>query len=236
MVNKIKSKDNDYQGWELNYFDNAKKFRLYQLDLIKEFLQGSIAEVGPGNGKNLSQYINIPTKVSLFEPSKKLYQNLRKNFKKNKKISFNNKNFKTNLKKYDAILYLDVLEHIKNDKFEIKHAFKCLKRGGFLIINVPAFQYLYSEFDRDVGHFRRYSKKSILKLFSNLKFKLIKLSYYDVVGYFLSLLSKLLINNYKKDFEKKIKFWNSLIWLSIILDKLIFYTLGKSLLLVIKKN
>ena len=57
MVKKTKSKYNDYQGWELNYFDNAKKFRSYQLDLIKEFLQGNIAEVGPGNGKNLSQYI-----------------------------------------------------------------------------------------------------------------------------------------------------------------------------------
>ena len=116
--------------------------------------------------------LNIPKKISLFEPSKKLYQNLRKKFKKNKKIRFNNKNFKTNLKKYDAILYLDVLEHIKNDRLEIKHAFKCLKKGGFLIINVPAFNYLYSKFDKDVGHFRKILKKKYFKFFFFYFYKL----------------------------------------------------------------
>ena len=54
-----------------------------------------------------------------------------------------------------------------------------------LIINVPAFNYLYSEFDRDVGHFRDIQKK-FTKIFVNLKFKILKLVYYDVVGYFLS--------------------------------------------------
>ena len=105
-----------------------------------------------------------------------------------------------------------------------------------LIINVPAFNYLYSEFDRDVGHFRRYSKKSLLRIFVNLKFKILKLVYYDVVGYFLSLMSKILVTNYKRNFAKKIKLWNSLIWLSIILDKLIQYRFGKSLLLEVKKE
>ena len=71
------------------------------------------------------------------------------------------------------------------------------KKRWILIINVPAFNYLYSEFDRDVGHFRRYSKKVFSSFFFNLKFKLIKLVYYDVVGYFI-FISKLLINNYKK--------------------------------------
>ena len=236
MIGQNKSQNNDYEGWELNYFDNAKNFRLYQLNLIKKFLNGNVAEVGPGNGKNLSQYINIPSEINLFEPSKKLYKNLRKKFKKNKKINIYNKNFRSNLKKYDAILYLDVLEHIKNDRLEIKHAFKSLKKGGMLIINVPAFNYLYSEFDRDVGHFRRYSKKSLLRIFVNLKFKILKLVYYDVVGYFLSLMSKILVTNYKRNFAKKIKLWNSLIWLSIILDKLIQYRFGKSLLLVVIKE
>ena len=46
--------------------------------------------------------------------------------------------------------------------------------------------------------------------------------YYDSIGYLLSLMSKMLSGNYKNNFNKKIKFWDSLIWLSKIID-MIFY-------------
>ena len=87
------SKKINYPGWELKYFDNSINFRKYQLNLIEKYIIGNIAEVGPGNGMNLSHYINKPKKIDLYEPSKKLFLNLRKNFKKNKKIFFFNKSF-----------------------------------------------------------------------------------------------------------------------------------------------
>ena len=40
---------------------------------------------------------------------------------------------------------------------------KLLKKGGYLIINVPAFSFLNSNFDKDVGHYRRYSKSDFKK-------------------------------------------------------------------------
>ena len=83
----------DYKGWELKFFDNSKNFRFYQLKLIKKYLRGHLAEVGPGNGANLFYYINKPSKIDLFEPSRKHYVNLKKKFKKYKKIKFHNKFF-----------------------------------------------------------------------------------------------------------------------------------------------
>ena len=103
------------------------------------------------------------------------------------------------------------------------------------MINVPAFQFLYSDFDKDVGHFRRYSKKDITNLCSNYNLEINKLKYYDSIGFFLSLLSKMTRSNYKKNFEKKIKIWDSLIPFSRILDKIFISYVGKSLLIVIKK-
>ena len=137
---------------------------------------------------------------------------------------------------YDSILYLDVLEHIENDHQEIIKAFNSLKDGGKLIINVPAFQHLYSNFDKDVKHFRRYSKKTLLNLIKNLNYLSYELKYYDSLGYILSLMSKLFTKNYKNNFNKKIKLWNSLIPLSKILDTLIFHIFGKSLILIITKK
>ena len=225
----------NYPGWELEFFDNSKNFRLYQLQLIKKYLIGHIAEVGPGNGGNLYHYINTPKKIDLYEPSNKHYLKLKKNFKKTKKISFYNKVFSGN-KKYDSILYLDVIEHIKDDKKEILKALKLLKKRGHLILNVPAFSHLYSNFDRDVGHYRRYSKNDFKKIMNNIPFKKIDFIYYDSVGYLLSLLSKIFVSNYKKNFEKKIKFWNSLIWISKIFDLIILRSFGKSLLVIIRKD
>ena len=45
--------------------------------------------------------------------------------------------------KYNAILYLDVLEHIRKDKEEILKSLKSIKKNGYLIINVPAYSHLY---------------------------------------------------------------------------------------------
>jgi len=232
----IKKKLNvNYDGWELKFFDKSKNFRNYQLRLIKNYIKGHVAEVGPGNGTNLSYYIECPKKIDLYEPTKKLYLGLKKRFGKNKKIFTYNKKFTIQKEKYNSILYLDVLEHIKDDKNEILKAFKSIKKNGYLIINVPAYSHLYSKFDKDVGHHKRYEKKDIKIIFKGLKFKKLDLKYYDSIGYILSLLSKLTSSDYKQKFEQKIKVWDSLIPFSKSIDYLIGNLFGKSLLVIIKK-
>ena len=226
----------DYEGWELEHFDNSVNFRNYQNNLFKNHLRGHVAEVGPGNGENLKIYKDKVEILELYEPSKILFDNLISKFGSDKKFIINNEVFSLKENTYDSILYLDVLEHIENDDKEITKAFNSLKGGGKLIINVPAFQHLYSSFDKDVKHFRRYSKKTLLNLFENLNYSSYELKYYDSIGYLLSIMSKILTKNYKKNFNQKIKIWNSLIPLSKILDKLIFHSFGKSLLLIITKN
>ena len=226
----------DYEGWELEHFDNSINFRNYQNDLFKNHLRGHVAEVGPGNGENLQIYKDKVEILELYEPSKVLFENLISKFGSDKKFIIKNEVFSLKENTYDSILYLDVLEHIEDDHQEIIKAFNSLKEGGKLIINVPAFQHLYSNFDKDVKHFRRYSKKTLLNLIKNLNYLSYELKYYDSLGYILSLMSKLFTKNYKNNFNKKIKLWNSLIPLSKILDTLIFHLFGKSLILIITKK
>tara|TARA_X000000950_G_scaffold214228_1_gene257714 strand:- start:383 stop:1081 length:699 start_codon:yes stop_codon:yes gene_type:complete len=228
-------KDINYDGWELPLFDLSKNFRKYQFDLIKEFVSGNVAEIGPGNGIILKLYLDHCDKLDLFEPDKNLYSKLNDKFSNYKKITVINDELNTSSNIYDVILYLDVLEHIEDYEKEILKAHNALKKGGYLLINVPAFQFLYSDFDKDIGHFRRYSKKDITNLCSNYNLEINKLKYYDSIGFFLSFLSKMTRSNYKKNFEKKIKIWDSLIPFSRILDKIFISYFGKSLLIVIKK-
>ena len=57
---------------------------------------------------------------------------------------------------FDSIMYMNVLEHIEKDKEEINNSLKILNKNGMLIILVPAHQKLFSKFDKEIGHFRRY--------------------------------------------------------------------------------
>lgn len=232
----------NYNGWELNFFDEAKNFRNYQHDILKNYLYGSVAEVGPGSGSLCERYKDYCESIILYEPTKKLFENLLQKFNDEKKIEVKNNEFVLKKNKFDCILIMDVIEHIENPKSLIEKLFVSLNPNGKLLINVPAFQHLYSLFDKDVGHIKRYNKNSFLKELNFVKAKKINMFYYDSVGYILSLLSQILFkiskdyqNNYKKNFSKKIYIWNFLMPTSRIIDKCFFNSFGKSLFIVVEK-
>ena len=69
------------------------------------------------------------------------------------------------LKIYNTVFLLDVVEHLDDDVTFLKAALSHLKPGGYVVINVPAWQLFYSRYDATVGHKRRYSKKQMHALF-----------------------------------------------------------------------
>jgi len=226
-----------YTGWELHNFDQANLYRSYQFSLIKNAIKGKILEVGPGNCIYLDNYTKISNNITLIEPTKKYFNYLKKKNRKNKKINVKKNLNNLNNNYYDTIIYLDVIEHIENDKEEIKKAYKLLKKNGTLIICVPAFQFLYSLYDKKIGHFRRYSKNDFINLLKKCQIKNYNIRYFDCIGFCLIFLSNLLSKNNLKNFPLKIRMWNLLIPISKIFDLIIMKNIfGKSLLVKIKKN
>jgi len=229
-----------YEGWELPFFDKAKNFRQYQLEILKKHIKGIVAEIGPGNGSLCEKYLDLSNKVVLFEPSNNLYENLVLKFENLNKVNVINEEFNPLNQKFDCILLMDVIEHIDDPSSLLLKAKNSLNKNGKILINVPAFQHLYSKFDRDVGHVKRYNKKTFLEIVKEIPKNDINYFYYDSIGYFMSLLSKILFSfnsgyegNYKKNFRQKIALWNFLIPLSKILDKILFKKIGKSLFIII---
>jgi len=109
-----------------------------------------------------------------------------------------------------------------------------LKKNGYLIISVPAYQAFYSEFDKSVGHFKRYNKKDFFQFEKKTKLKIEKLAYYDSMGFLFLVLNKILSLK-QTNLKNKIFLWNLLIPLSKLIDFLTFNKFGKSLLCVFKK-
>jgi len=77
----------------------------------------------------------------------------------------------------DILLALDLLEHIPDDHKLLRDFFRILKPGGFLLVTVPAHQFLWSEHDEALNHFRRYSFNQILRLVRSAGFEVQKSSY-----------------------------------------------------------
>ena len=223
-------------SWELKFFDAAKNWRKYQFKIISKYIQRNVLEVGPGTGNNLKYYKNKVSTITLLDINKKLVRSLKKKFYKNKKIKILNSNIHSIKKKFDTIMYMDVLEHIKTDKKEIKKAINLLSPGGHLIIFVPAFQILYSNFDRDIGHVRRYRKFFFFNLAKKYKIKLIELKYFDSIGFIFAIINRLVGTNNQNNVGLGIKIWNNFIFLSKFFDFILKNMFGKSLLCVLKKD
>ena len=133
----------------------------------------SILDFGAGSGANI-EILNKLGKVDVYETNQKMKNFLKYKFKRSKNIKIINNIHK----KYNLILAADVIEHIKNDKKIIKKFSKFLKKDGHLLITVPAFNFLFSNKDIALKHFRRYNKLSLKDLL-NKDFEIKKLSYFN---------------------------------------------------------
>ena len=165
-----------YSGTELFVFEKATNWKRYYLDLCKSYFynNSNILEVGAGIGgltKLFASYLPFKT-WSIIEPDKDNFEILKDSLDIqfiNKKLYYYNDQIKSfldnNKQNYDIIFMADVLEHIENDSEIISKLINILNDDGKLIIFVPAHQFLFSEFDEKIGHFRRYSKNTLARLF-----------------------------------------------------------------------
>ena len=77
----------------------------------------------------------------------------------------------------DAVLALDIFEHIEDDAAAISEAFRVLKPGGILVLSVPAFKSLWGPHDVALMHFRRYTRSLMGRRLAEAGFKVRRLSY-----------------------------------------------------------
>ena len=235
----MKKNSYEYQGGELQIFLNATNWKSYWSGHVKDYIYGRVIDVGAGIGSTAITFSSAPVdEWVLIEPDRNNC-NLIINLLKKNKINSNAKVFNGVLEQYssdtkfNSILYIDVLEHILDDKFQLEIASNLLNENGSIIVLVPAHQYLYTKFDESIGHFRRYSLVSIKNILPESM--VIHKSYYlDSMGLLGILFNKYILKN-EMPTQKNIYIWDKLlIPISKIIDMIIGYRFGKSLLIVIK--
>ena len=227
--------ERQYEGGELELFEGAVNWKSYWTAKLSPFVTGNVLEVGAGRGANLAAFGDMPGRQwTLLEPDPALCDAIRA------KIASSQLPAGTSVMcgmlrdlpahgTFNSILYIDVLEHIEDDRAEVAAAAERLAPGGHLIVLCPAHQAVYSPFDAAIGHYRRYDRPGLLALTPPALIP-VKTFYLDSLGLVLSAVNRYVAKQ-SAPTPATIKIWDSsVVPLSRLLDPLTGYRLGRSVI------
>jgi SAM-dependent methyltransferase len=182
-----------YTGRELEAMSWAINYHRWILRIFMPYLGQHIVEVGAGLG-SFSELVLSEHKfqtLSLVEPSEELYEELKTRMREpgtNIKVDLYHANFLEaaplikSQKVIDSVIYINVLEHIAEDERELDAVRETLTDGGYILLFVPALRWLYGTIDRQVGHFRRYTKTELNGKLRRAGFRIVRSNYFDFPG------------------------------------------------------
>jgi 2-polyprenyl-3-methyl-5-hydroxy-6-metoxy-1,4-benzoquinol methylase len=219
-----------YAGSELDIFAHAVRWKNYFARHVSPYLRGHVLEVGAGMGANNRVFASFNFhRWTCLEPDRDLLDRLR--------VAIPDSRFEPVAgtledlrdQRFDAILYLDVLEHIEDDSAEFRRAAEHLNADGCVIVLAPAHPWLFTPFDQAIGHFRRYTRRTLAAT-APKELQVEKLIYLDSVGLAASLANRVLLKS-SHPTHGQIQAWDrTMVPLSRLLDPLLRYRAGKSVL------
>ncbi|MEQ1498636.1 MAG: class I SAM-dependent methyltransferase [Novosphingobium sp.] len=230
-----------YEGAELEHFALALNWKRYVKARLAPFLAGQVVEVGAGLGEtartlrpglDLESWLCIEpdpamaAQIGALAASGALGEGV--------SVLAGTLREMPAEARADTVIYVDVLEHIEHDAAELRAAAELLRPGGRLVVLAPAYNYLFSPFDKAVGHYRRYTK-TMLRAILPAGLSEEAAFYMDSVGLMASLANKLLLKQSLPSADQ-VKVWDRLmVPVSRLIDPLLGHSCGRSVVLVWRK-
>jgi SAM-dependent methyltransferase len=225
----------NYVGSELDLFAGATVWKSYFRRQIRPYLGTEVLEVGAGIGGTTRLLCRgDEARWVCLEPDAELAGRLGRSIDEGAmpaccRVVVGTLEQVKDEPRFDTLLYIDVVEHIEDDRTELARAAERLRPGGHLVVLSPAHQGLYTPFDAAIGHFRRYTKAS-LRALTPEGTEPVRMAYLDSVGLLASLGNRVLLHSAQPT-PRQIAFWDRvLVRASRIADPLLGYSVGKSVL------
>lgn len=175
----------DDSDFEFAALEQARNYRSALLRIFADHLTGRVLEVGAGIGQLTRMLLQCPAiqKLVSIEPNPRFYERLRITFPDHA-IVHGTINDLTAPEDWNAILSVNVLEHIENDVGELAGYHALLRpANGVFCLFVPARPEIYAPLDKDFGHFRRYTRSDLKQKLQLAGFHVIQLYYFNFAGY-----------------------------------------------------
>jgi 2-polyprenyl-3-methyl-5-hydroxy-6-metoxy-1,4-benzoquinol methylase len=145
-------------------------------EIIRKFLAGleglTILNAGCGSGELCLQLAQAGHRVLGIDPAAEYIELARRNARR---LGTDRCRFLVSAieelsghERFDCVMATDVLEHIADDRTAFAKLVERAKPGGLVIITVPAGQWLFGYHDESIGHFRRYSLRTLRRLATSL--------------------------------------------------------------------
>jgi SAM-dependent methyltransferase len=225
-----------YIGSELELFSEAHNWKEYLREVTLPFLRGRVLEVGAGiggttlifAGVDVDEWVCVEPDASLLS---QITSKLQRGMLGTRRVAIRG-DIRDASGQFDAVLYVDVLEHIEDHVEELRRAARVLAPAGRIVVIAPAHQALFSEFDTAVGHFRRYDASSLREACEQAGLVVSDCWYQDSAGLLLSAGNRLLTRQSKPTLSQ-VMFWDrAIVPLSRRLDRLLRYRVGKTVIAV----
>jgi ubiquinone/menaquinone biosynthesis C-methylase UbiE len=173
---------------DLRQMARAQNYQRWQFEMVAPYLGGEVLEVGGGIGNFTPQLASVAKFVTSLEPNEYCFNQLRETIAPIQNAAAVRATVESLQavipagKKFDAVVLMNVLEHIQDDHAVLAALSKFLAPAGRIVVLVPAGQWAFGPMDARLGHYRRYTKPYARALVAALKLELAALRYYNFVG------------------------------------------------------
>jgi SAM-dependent methyltransferase len=179
----------EYTLLDQRLMSRATRYFAWQARIAKQHLGRRVIETGCGTGNFARHLVDRELVVSL-DVVEECVERARTRFAAHPNMQFHYLDVQDpeflSLKalRPDSIVCVNVLEHVRDDRLALEHMQQVLVPGGRAVFLLPAFASLYGPIDRNLGHFRRYSKGPWRKLAESTGFRVAHLRYFNFLGFF----------------------------------------------------
>jgi SAM-dependent methyltransferase len=185
----MEKKSHFYEGRDLETLEGMPNYYNWIMGLFNPYLSRRVIEYGAGRGTISALLVPQVDDLELIEPSPNLIECLEDRFSNVKYVTIINQSIEEHTGGKDdnaieTIIMVNVLEHVEDDAQAVKELFRILQPGGHLCIYVPAMDWLFSDLDHQVGHFRRYHKPTLSNIITGAGFDIKTVRYLDLIGAF----------------------------------------------------
>lgn len=177
-----------YPGHDLEAMSVADRYNREIVSAFSPFLGERSIEVGAGIG-NISVLLleRELEHLHVVEPDRVMHARISERLRGRTRVTVHRGFLSTVVAQdrvggADSVVSVNVLEHVEEDIAELTLMRSVLRPGGHLCLWVPALPALYSDFDRALGHYRRYRKAELAAKVREAGFRTLRIEYRDIVG------------------------------------------------------
>ncbi|KAF0249007.1 MAG: ribosomal RNA adenine methylase transferase [bacterium] len=190
IINNKKESNSDLAGDIQNVLAGAANYYAWIYHQFQADIGNNVLEIGCGGGHFTQFLADRPGKLLVADIEQQYLEALNKKYFSRTdfataSIDLNDLNWSDKyLGQFDSVIFLNVLEHIEDDRQVLRQLRQVLRPEGKLMLMVPAFQIIYGSMDAADNHYRRYSKKEVKEKLQTAQFNIKWLRYMNIPGFF----------------------------------------------------